>query len=136
MSAKHAQNPRLRPVMSAEQRAKLSAAQRAYVANDPRWPAHRQKLADRMRGMTPRMTLFPNEIAAVVAMRRQGRTFSYIAEEIGINRGVLRRELQAHGIPIGPLRADRRAKRGKGFWRSFDEPDCRQSYNPALQAAD
>ena len=31
--------------MSAEQRVKLSIAQRAYVANDPRWPDHRRKLA-------------------------------------------------------------------------------------------
>lgn len=30
-------------------------------------------------------------------MRKKGRTFSYIAEEIGIDRGVLRRELQAPG---------------------------------------
>ena len=37
--------PRKRPPMSAEQRAKLSIAQRAYVANDPRWAEHRRKLA-------------------------------------------------------------------------------------------
>ena len=109
MSAKRAQEPRLRRPMSAEQRAKLSAAQKAYVANDPRWPTHRQKLADRMRGITPRMTLFPNEIAAAVAMRKRGRTFSYIAEEIGIDRDVLRRELRANGGPTGRLKADRRA---------------------------
>ena len=126
MSAKHAQNPRLRPVMSAEQRAKLSAAQKAYIANDPRWPVHRQKLAD--ANVANRMTLFPNEIAAFVTMRKQGRTLSYICEEIGIDDCVVRRELRANGIPTGPLKADRRAKRGKGPWRSFDEPDCIQSY--------
>jgi hypothetical protein len=127
MSAKRAQEPRLRRPMSAEQRAKLSATQKAYVASDPRWPAHRQKLADRMQGITPRMTLFPNEIAAAVAMRKRGRTFSYIAEEIGIDRDVLRRELRANGIPTGPLKADRRARQGKGPWRSFDDPNCIQS---------
>jgi hypothetical protein len=95
MSAKHAQNPRLRPVMSAEQRAKLSAAQKAYVANDPRWPAHRQKLAN--ANVANRMTLFP--IAAIVAMRKRGRTFSYIAEEIGIDRHVLQRELKPERGP-------------------------------------
>jgi len=106
--------------MSAEQRAKLSAAQLAYIANDPRWAAHRQKLADAQ--IARRMTLFPNEIEAIVTMRVKGRTFSYIAEEIGIDRGVLRRELQANGIPTAPVRSARRARRGKGFWRSFDEP--------------
>src|SRR6187397_2856034 len=124
MSAKRAQEPRLQRPMSAEQRAKLSATQKAYVTNDPRWPAHRQKLADRMRGITPRITLFQNEIAAVAAMLKRGRTFSYIAEEIGIDRNALRRELRANGIPTGPLKADRRARRGKGPWRSFDDPNC------------
>jgi len=120
MSAKRAQEPRLRRPMSAEQRAKLSATQRAYVANDPRWSAHRQKLADAQ--IARRMTLFPNEIEQVVQMRKKGRTFSYIAEEIGIDRDVLRREAHANGISTAPVRADRRARRGKGFWRSFDEP--------------
>ena len=120
MSAKRAQEPRLRPVTSLEQRAKLSAAQKAYVANDPRWPAHRQKLVD--ANVANRMTLFPNEVTAATTMRKQGRSFSYIAEEIGIDRGVLRRELRARGIPTGPLKADRRARRGKGPWRCFDEP--------------
>ena len=112
MSAKRAQEPRLRPVTSLEQRAKLSAAQKAYVANDPRWPAHRQKLVD--ANVANRMTLFPNEVTAATTMRKKGRSFSYIAEEIGIDRGVLRRELQAEGIATGPLKADRRARRGQG----------------------
>jgi len=46
MSEKLAQEPRIRAPMSAEQCAKLSVAQLAYIANDPRWTAHRQKLAD------------------------------------------------------------------------------------------
>ena len=47
--AKFAQEPRKRPVMSQAQRDKLSAAQKAYVANDPRWSAHRAKLAEAQR---------------------------------------------------------------------------------------
>jgi predicted DNA-binding protein (UPF0251 family) len=201
MSAKVAQNPRLRAVMSVEQRVKLRAAQKAYVANDPRWAAHRQKLADAQiknrRKLTPdeietilamrkegwalsyvaeelgisrdtlrrelraagistapvplsaaqrakltaaqiahraahppkaagvghrRMTLFANEIEAVVAMRKQGRIFSYIAEEIGICEGVLRRELRANGISTARLSKKRHIARGKGAWRCFDDP--------------
>lgn len=38
-----------RPPISDEQKRKLSAAQKAYVANDPRWATHRQKLADAQR---------------------------------------------------------------------------------------
>jgi IS30 family transposase len=69
------------------------------------------------------MTLFDNEVAAIVAMRKKGRTFRYIAEEIGVCRDVIARELRALGIPTAPVRAEKRAQRGKGFWRSFDEPD-------------
>jgi hypothetical protein len=53
-------------------------------------------------------------------MRRKGRTFSYIAEEIGVCREVIGRELRALGIATGPIKADRRARRGRGFWRCFD----------------
>ena len=110
--------PRKRPPMSAEQRAKLSAAQRAYVANDPRWAEHRRKLAAAQEAR--RMTLWENEVAAIVAMRRKGRTFSYISEEIGVCRDVIIRELTALGIATTHVKSDRRARRGHGFWRSFD----------------
>ena len=110
---------RARQPISAEQRTKLSIAQRAYVANDPRWPEHRRKLAAAQEAR--RMTLFENEVTAIVAMRKKGRTFSYIAEEIGIDRHVIRRELQARGISTAPVKADRRARRGRGFWRCFDD---------------
>ena len=109
---------RKRSPMSAEQRAKLSLAQRAYVDHDPRWPEHRRKLAAAQEAR--RMTLFDNEVAAIVALRRKGRTFSYIAEEIGVCREVIGRELRALGIATGPIKADRRARRGRGFWRCFD----------------
>ncbi len=102
---------RKRCPMSEEQRTKLSLVQRAYVAHDPRWPEHRRKLAAAQEAR--RMTLFDNEVAAIVALRRKGRTFSYIAEEIG-------RELPARGIATGHIKADRRARRGHGFWRCFD----------------
>ena len=104
--------------MSAEQRAKLSVAQRAYVANDPRWAEHRRKLAAAQEAR--RMTLWENEIAAIVEMRRKGRTFSYISEEIGVCRDVIIRELTALGIATTHVKSDRRARRGHGFWRSFD----------------
>jgi len=103
---------------SAEQRAHLSLAQKAYVANDPRWAEHRRKLAAAQEAK--RMTLFENEITAILAMRKKGRTFSYIAEEIGVCRDVITRELALLGVAAGRVKSDRRARRGKGFWRSFD----------------
>jgi hypothetical protein len=112
-------NPGRRPPVSEEQRQKKSATQKAYVANDPRWQEHRRKLAAVQEAK--RMTLFDNEVAAIVAMRKKGRTFSYIAEEIGVCRDVITRELRALGMSTAPIRADRRARRGRGFWRSFDE---------------
>ena len=111
--------PRRRAPMSAEQRAKLSIAQLAYVTNDPRWPEHRRKLAAAQEAR--RMTLFDNEVAAIAAMRKKGRTFSYIAEEIGVCRDVISRELRALGISTAPMKPDRRARRGRGFWRCFDD---------------
>jgi hypothetical protein len=109
---------RRRPPMSQEQRRKLSVAQKAYVTTDPRWAEHRKKLADAQ--IAKRMTLFPDELAMVLAMRSKGRTFSYIQEEIGVCREVIRRELVERGYSTAPVRSKRRAKRGTGFWRSFD----------------
>ena len=110
--------PRARRPMSQEQRAKLSIAQNAYVANDPRWTEHRRKLAAAQEAR--RMTLLENEVAAIIEMRKKGRTFSYIAEEIGVCREVIGRELRALGIPTSTVRADHRVRRGHGFWRCFD----------------
>lgn len=107
-----------RPPTSVEQRIKLSAAQLAYIANDPCWTEHRRKLAAAQEAR--RMTLFENEVAAIVAMRKKGRSFSYIAEEIGVCRDVIARELAALGYTPERVKSDRRARRGKGFWRSFD----------------
>lgn len=104
--------------MSAEQRQKLSEAQRAYVASDPRWAEHRQKLADAQ--ITRRMTLTPEEFETVVDMQARGRTFSYIQEEIGVCHDVIRRELAARGYSTAPVRLEKRARPGTGFWRSFD----------------
>jgi hypothetical protein len=79
-----------------------------------------------------RLTLFPNEIQAFVTMRKQGRNLEYIAAEIGIAIGVLKRELRALGFSTARLKSARRAKRGKGFWRSFDEPGW--AYQPPRAA--
>lgn len=107
-----------RPATSADQKAKLSTAQLAYIANDPRWIEHRRKLAAAQEAR--RMTLFENEVTAILEMRKKGRTFSYISEKIGVCRDVITRELAALGIATGRVRMDRRARRGKGYWRSFD----------------
>jgi hypothetical protein len=40
-------------------------------------------------------------LLAPAALRRSGRTFSYIAEEIGVCRDVIGRELRARGIATG-----------------------------------
>ena len=111
-------NRRRHPPTSEEQRQKLSEAQKAYVATDPRWLAHRQKLADAQ--IARRMTLSPDEFEMVLDMRSKGRTFSYIPEEIGVCHDVIRRELAERGYSTAPIRQERRAKRGSGFWRSFD----------------
>jgi hypothetical protein len=111
-------NPSRRPPMSETQRQKLSKAQKAYVTTDPRWAMHRQKLADAQTAR--RMTLSPEEFEMVLAMRSKGRTFSYIQEEIGVCHDVIRRELAERGYSTAPIRLERRAKRGTGFWHSFD----------------
>jgi hypothetical protein len=107
-------NRRRRPPASEQQRQKRSEAQKAYVAADPRWAAHRQKLADAQTAR--RMTLSPEELEMVLEMRSKGRTFSYIQEEIGVCHDVIRRELAERGYSTAPVGA----KRGSGFWRSFD----------------
>ena len=63
-------NPSRRPPVSQDQRQKLSAAQKAYVANDPRWLEHRRKLAAAQEAK--RMTLMENEVALIVQMREEG----------------------------------------------------------------
>ena len=111
-------NPSRRSPVSQEQRQKLSAAQKAYVATDPRWAAHRQKLAEAQ--IARRMTLTPDEFELVLKMRAKGRTFSYIEAEIGVCHDVIRRALAECGYSTAPIRMERRAKRGTGYWRSFD----------------
>src|SRR6185436_861809 len=106
------------PPVSQEQRQKLSAAQKAYVATDPRWAAHCQKLADAQKAR--RMNLTPEELDMVVKMRARGRTFSYIEAEIGVCHDVIRRALAERGHSTARIRKERRAKRGTGHWRSFD----------------
>jgi hypothetical protein len=61
-----------------------------------------------------RMMLLPSEITAILAMRKKGRTFSYIAEEIGIPDRVLRREFRSAGfqLPASDRIAVRSVERG------------------------
>ena len=104
--------------MSAEQKDKLSVAQLAYIASDPRWAEHRRKLAAAQEAK--RMTLSAEEVALVAAMRKKGRSFSYIQEEIGVCHDVIRREIQAHGMTTERIKPRKRACQGKGHWRCFD----------------
>lgn len=101
-----------------EQREKLSAAMQNYIDTDPRWPDHRARMMDAAAEAT-KLTLLPEELAAVVELRTKGRNFEYIAEEIGIGDKVLRRELRAQGFSTGRVKR-RRAVQNTGFWRSFD----------------
>jgi hypothetical protein len=128
MSAKRAQNPRCRAPTSDAQKIKLRDAQLRYISQDPRWPEHRKKLADAQ--LRRKFTLADEEVNQVVRLRRKGRTFDYIAEELAVCKEVLTRELRELGVDTKPVRAHRRAKRGKGQWRSFDPPDM-QSRFPA-----
>jgi hypothetical protein len=121
MSAKKAQNPRLRKPMSEAQRTKLREAQLRYIANDPRWPAHREKLAQAQ--LARKFTLADEEVAQIVALRRKGRKFDYIAEFLCVSVDVMSRELRELGIDTSPVRQDKRARRGRGQWRSFEPAD-------------
>jgi guanyl-specific ribonuclease Sa len=101
------------------QRATLSTAMRSYMDNDPRWPDHRARMMDAAVEAT-KLTLLPEEVVAIVELRKKGRNFEYIAEEFGIGDKVLRRELRAHGYTTGRVKSDKRARRRGGFWRCFD----------------
>ena len=103
---------------SAQHRDKLSEAQKAYVASDPRWQQHRDKLAAAQ--VARRMTLMDEELVIILALRKKGRTFAYIAEEIGVCRDVITRELRELGFSTAHLKKEKRARRGRGFWRCFD----------------
>jgi hypothetical protein len=104
--------------MSEAQRIKLREAQLRYIAQDPRWAAHKKKLADAQ--LARKFTLAEEEVSQIVAMRRKGRRFDYIAEELCVSRDVISRELRQLGVDTSPLRSGKRAKRGKGQWRSFE----------------
>ena len=122
--------------MSAEQRAKLSEAQKRYISTDPRWAEHRVKLSHAMTAYTSsdprfpehcrtaserqRWKLFQEEIAAARELLQRGRNFEYVSETLCVSTEVLRRELKAHGVDTRPAPPEKRAKRGSGFWRSFD----------------
>ena len=77
---------RKRCPMSAEQRAKLSLAQRAYVAHDPRWAEHRRKLAAAQEAR--RMTLFDNEFAAIPRGRINAHAFQNSGTTLVTHRAI------------------------------------------------
>jgi hypothetical protein len=102
-----------------DQRSRLSAAQLEYMANDPRWPDHESRFRQAALEV-PRMTLLPEEIEQVIELRRKGRTFEYLGEELCVSDKVLRRELKALNISTSRVPPRPKAKRGQGHWRSFD----------------
>ena len=101
-----------------EQRARLSAAQLAYMATD-KWPEHRERMQAAAFEVT-RITLYPEEIQKAVELRRKGRNFEYIGEELCVDHKIIRREFRALGLPTGRISHRPKAKRGKGHWRSFE----------------
>jgi hypothetical protein len=103
-----------------EQRQRLSTAQLTYMAQDPRWPAHEVRFRQAAKEVT-RLTLSQEEIDQIAALRAKGRNFEYIAEVLCVSDKVIRRELRARDIRTGRLPPKRKAKRGKGYWRSFDD---------------
>ena len=61
------------------------------------------------------MTLWENEITAIVEMRRKGRTFSYISEEIRVCRDVIIRELAVLGIATTRVQIGSTGRQGPWF---------------------
>lgn len=88
-----------------------------YTSSDPRFPEHCREFSERQR-----WRLFEEEKAAAKELLQRGRNVEYIAETLCVCEEVLRRELRKAGIDPIPVRSEKRAQRGKGFWRSFDPP--------------
>jgi len=103
-----------------EQRRRLSDAQLAYMAQDPRWLDHEVRFRQAAADCT-RLTILPEEIEIVVALRSKGRNFEYIGEQLCISDKIIRRELKALGISTKAVKPEKRARRGKGYWRCYDE---------------
>jgi IS30 family transposase len=72
-----------------------------------------------------RMWLLDAEVKQIQTMQKQGRTMTYIAEEICVCRGVIRRELRARGLPTSRDRRRRAVKKSiRGWWGTLgDEPE-------------
>lgn len=136
MSAKQAKTPRVRPAMSDAQKKLLSRRQKEYIANDPRWNEHRAKLSKAMTEYTSsdprfpehcrefserkRFKLFDEEISAAKELLGRGRNLEYVSETLCMSEDILRRELRSLGIDPKPASPKKRAKRGRGPWRSFE----------------
>jgi hypothetical protein len=72
-----------------------------------------------------RFSLLDAEVEQIQAMQKQGRTMSYIAEEICVCVDVIRRELRARGLPTRPDRGRRVKKSMSGWWGTLgDDPDA------------
>ena len=84
--------------MRAERVAGLALAERVY---GPR----RRALPPHARRMVRDMTVFDNEVATIVVLRRTGRI---CANAAGVPRLVIGRELRARGIASGQVRICRR----------------------------
>jgi hypothetical protein len=103
-----------------DQRQRLSVAQLSYMQRDPRWPDHRARMQEAALEAT-KLSLLPEEIETIIALRHIGRTFEYIAEELCVSDKIIRRELKALDIPTSRVSPRPKANRGKGYWRSFDD---------------
>jgi len=87
--------------MRAERAAGLALAERVCGAHGPR----RRALPPHAWRMVRDMTVFDNEVATIVVLRRTGRI---CANAAGVPRLVIGRELRARGIASGQVRICRR----------------------------
>jgi hypothetical protein len=88
-----------------------------------KWPEHESRWRTAAVAVT-KLTLLPEEIKKAIELRRKGRTFEYIGEELCVSDKIIRREFRARDLPAGRVARRSKSKRGKGHWRSFDSPNC------------
>lgn len=89
------------------------------MANDPRWPDHRARMQAAACEVT-KLTLLPEEIDKAVELCRKGRNLEYIGEELRISDKIVRQEFRSLGLETCRIAPRPKARRGKGYWRSFD----------------
>ena len=81
--------------------------------------ARQAATAFRKYNHSKRLTLFDNEVEIILRHRARGRAWHYIAEEIGVHRDIITRELRALGISTPRLKP-RPTVKERGKWRSFE----------------